>query len=575
MTLQRKILLIGGLAIVGLALVLFESTRMAGHWGVADGIAMTLGLAMGGTGAVLLGRDVLARVSTLRTRVRDAAGASDGVARVDFEGRDELASLAGDINGMIMALDRSRQESDEARVALEERVRQASDELAHAHERLGSEESERRRMEARLAHMSTHDPLTGLHNRARLEDELELQLAHAQRSGRGGAVLWLDLDRFKEINDSLGHVAGDDVLRTVAGRLQAQVRGDTLVSRLGGDEFAFLMPDVDADTALLIASRLLDAVRGEPYAVSGHSLRLCASAGVVLFPEHGCEAEDILSMADLAMYQAKEQGRDRVCLYDPAGEQHAQLRDGLSWAERIEDALRTDRFELWAQQLTSLTERPQARYELLIRMRDAEDTVIAPGAFLPTAERHGSIRQIDRWVVERAIELLQMEAAEGRDTWVDINMSGRSFDDPELLPLIERRLAETGVDPGKLGIEITETAAILDLRKARDFVDRLNALGCRFALDDFGSGFSSLTYLRELPIDCLKIDGSYIQNLCSNPTDQHMVKAMVELARGLGVTTVAEFVEDGETLGLLRSYGVDFGQGFYIHRPEPLAAVFN
>lgn len=575
MTLRAKILLIGGLAIAGLSLVLFETTRAAGNWGLADGIALTLGLAVGGTGAVLLGRDVLARLSVLRTRVLDVGAAGDGVARVEFEGSDEIASLAGDINGVLTALDRSRQESDEARVEAEERARSTSDELAKAREQLGSEETEHRRMEARLAHMSTHDPLTGLHNRARLEDELELQLAHAQRSGRGGAVLWLDLDRFKEINDSLGHVAGDEVLRTVAGRLQSQVRGDTLVSRLGGDEFAFLMPDVDADTALLIAGRLLEAVRGEPYIVSGHTLRLFASVGVVLFPEHGCEAEDILSMADLAMYQAKEQGCDQVCLYDPACERHAQLRDGLTWAERIDDALRTDRFELWAQQLTSLTERPQARYELLIRMRDDQDAIIAPGSFLPVAERVGSIRQIDRWVVERAIELLQMEAAEGRDTWVDINMSGRSFDDPDLLPLIERKLTETGVDPGKLGIEITETAAILDLGKAREFVNRLNALGCRFALDDFGSGFSSLTYLRELPIDCLKIDGSYIQNLCSNPTDQHMVKAMVELARGLGVSTVAEFVEDGETLGLLRSYGVDYGQGFYIHRPEPLQAVFN
>ena len=575
MTLRGRILLIGGLAIAGLALVLFESTRTAGHWGLADGIAVTLGLAMGGTGAVLLGRDVLARVSALRARVRDAGDAGDSAVRVELDGRDEIASLAGDINGMLTAFDRSRQQSDDARVELEERVRLTSDELASARERLDAEASERRRMEARLAHMSTHDPLTGLHNRARLEDELDLQLAHALRTGRGGAVLWLDLDLFKEINDSLGHIAGDEVLRTVAGRLQTQVRGDTLVSRLGGDEFAFLLQDVDADAALLIASRLLDAVRGEPYVVAGHALRLSASAGVVLYPEHECEAEDILSMADLAMYQAKEQGRDRVCLYDPACERHAQLRDGLTWAERIDDALRTDGFELWAQQVTSLTERPQARYELLLRMRDEEDAVIAPGSFLPTAERLGSIRQIDRWVVERAIELLQMEAAEGRDTWVDINMSGRSFDDPDLLPLIERKLTETGVDPGKLGIEITETAAILDLGKARDFVDRLNLLGCRFALDDFGSGFSSLAYLRELPIDCLKIDGSYIQNLCSNTTDQHMVKAIVELARGLGVSTVAEFVEDGETLGLLRSYGVDYGQGFYIHRPEPLVGVFN
>jgi diguanylate cyclase (GGDEF)-like protein len=575
MTLRGKILLIGGLAVAGLLLVLYESSRMGSAWTLADAAALTLGLVVGGTGAVLLGRDVLGRVTSLRHEVREAQWALDGAPRIEVSGRDEIASLASDINGVFESIEQARLDSEEARAELAERVGAVETELAAANDRLTAEANERRRMEARLAHMATHDHLTGLHNRSRFEDELELQLAHAVRSGRNGAVLWLDLDHFKEINDSLGHIAGDEILREVAERLQSELRSDTLAARLGGDEFAFMLPEVGEGDAENVAERLLEAIRTEPFEAMGHSMRICASIGVVRYPEHSTDAEEILSLADVAMYQAKEQGRDRVCVFDPDRDWQSQLRDRLSWAERIEDALRRGRFELWAQQLSSLKAAPQMRYELLIRMRDDADLIIAPASFLPVAERVGSIREIDRWVVERAIELLEAETAEGRDTWVDVNMSGRSFGDEELLPLIERRLVETGIDPARLGIEITETAAILDLAKARSFVQRLNELGCRFALDDFGSGFSSLAYLRELPIDCLKIDGSYIQKLVSSPQDQHMVKSMVELARGLGVTTVAEFVEDGETLGLLRSYGVDYGQGYFIHRPEPLKAVFN
>jgi diguanylate cyclase (GGDEF)-like protein len=577
MSLRGKTLVMGGLMVVALLVGLFGAGQTIRAGSPAAYLLLALvagGVAFVGISFVRLDRSILARLSKLSADVRTVGASVDTAAQVELDGDDELSSLARDINGMLQSIDQARRELDAILGGLEDTVAERTAELAHANEQLKAEIDERKGAEARLAHMASHDHLTGLHNRARFEEELELQLAHAERTGHGGAVLWLDLDHFKEINDSLGHFAGDEVLRLLSKRLQAQVRGDTLIARLGGDEFAFLLPDVDREGAEQVSDRLRQSIHDKPFLAAGHTLHMSASIGVVLYPDHGKLAEDLLSIADLAMYQAKEQGRDRVCVYDPALEGHAELRDRLTWAERIEDALLRDRFELWAQQISSFAHPDKMRYELLIRMRDDADEIIGPASFLPVAERLGSIRAIDRWVVAKAIDLLAREAAAGHDTWVDVNVSGRSFADPDLLPLIERKLMETGVDAGRLGIEITETAAILDLGKAREFVDRLNVVGCRFALDDFGSGFSSLAYLRELPIHCLKIDGSYITKLCSNAQDQHMVKAIVELAKGLGVSTVAEFVEDGETLGLLESYGVDFGQGYFIHRPSPLSEVF-
>lgn len=537
--------------------------------------ALVIALVLGGMGYYLLDMQIVRRVGQLASEVRTISRSADPAARVRRVGRDEITSLTDEINTMLATLYRSKKELDRSREALEERVTERTAELAKTNEQLVAEIDERRLAEARLAHMASHDHLTGLHNRARFEEELELQIAHAERTGRGGAVLWLDVDHFKEINDSLGHIAGDEVLRALSERLLQQVRGDTLIARLGGDEFAFLLSDVDPITAQKVAQRLVDCIDTQPFHSSGHALHLSGSIGVVHFPEHAETLEQILALADLAMYHAKEQGRNRVCVYDPSREWREELHDRLNWAERIESALVNDRFELWAQRISSFSDPGHSRYELLIRMRDDQGGIVAPGAFLPVAERLGSIRAIDRWVVASAIDLLAIEKAEGRDTRVDVNISGRSFTDPDLLPLVQRKLEEMQVDPARLGIEITETAAILDLGKAREFIDQLNGIGCRFALDDFGSGFSSFAYLRELPIDSLKIDGSYIQRLATSPQDQHMVKAMVELAKGLGVSTVAEFVEDGETMRLLTSYGVDFGQGYYIHKPRPTAEVFE
>jgi EAL domain-containing protein (putative c-di-GMP-specific phosphodiesterase class I) len=291
--------------------------------------------------------------------------------------------------------------------------------------------------------------------------------------------------------------------------------------------------------------------------------------GVVLFPDHGTNTEELLARADLAMYRAKEQGRNQYCLYRPDEDWQAELQSRFDWSLLIENALRNDRFLVYAQPVINLATGEIDRHELLIRMEAADGSVIPPGMFLTVAERTGQIAQIDQWMVRRAIDLISMRGGDGRPCCLDVNLSGRAFSDPGLLPLIESELMRTGIDPAQFGVEITETAAVSDMGKAREFIETLKRLGCRVALDDFGSGFSSFYYLRNLPIDCLKIDGSFIQNMYSNKQDQHVVRAIVELAAGFGISSTAEFVEDGKTLDLLREFGVTYAQGFHIAEPGP------
>jgi diguanylate cyclase (GGDEF)-like protein len=536
---------------------------------------IAVGLAIGGVGYVVLDRQVVSRVDRLSREVRAVEASSDAMQRIDLPGTDELSGLSDDINRMLAALDKAQWELNTAQTELESRVQERTGELGRANERLIAEIDDRRAAEESLAFAATHDHLTGLYNRARFEEELELQLAQCRRTGTGGAVLWLDLDHFKEINDSLGHAAGDAVLRAMAERLSQAIRGDSIVARLGGDEFAILVPYVDRARVGPVSVRVLNIIDGEPFLIEDHLLHVSASLGVVLYPDHGTTSLDLLARADLAMYVAKDEGRDRSCMYHDDGRWHEELRARLAWAERIQYALDNDAFEVWAQPIVGLADGGGTRFELLIRMREEDGSIVPPAKFLPVAERLGSIREIDRWMVGQAIDLLAEEKARGRDTRLDVNLSGRSFTDRKLLPLIEERLQATGVDPARLGIEITETAAILDLNKAREFIDRLRQIGCRFSLDDFGSGFSSFAYLRQLPIEALKIDGSFIKDIPRNTQDQHMVRAMVELARALGVSTVAEFVQDDETVAMLRSYGIDFAQGYHVSRPAPVREMLD
>jgi diguanylate cyclase (GGDEF)-like protein len=532
-----------------------------------------IGLALIVVNLLLLDRSVLAPLGQLSRSLGEIETTSDVHRRVPVRGNDELAGIASDVNGMLAALERAQTDVAAARVDLEHRVELRTCELAEANETLLAEIEDRRRAEAQLAFLASHDYLTGLFGRRRFEEELDVELARAQRSGDHGAVLWLDLDHFKEINDSLGHSVGDEMLRGIASIMRETLRSYSSVARLGGDEFAVVLSGVDAEQAMVVASRLVAEVAQQAFLISGHNLRATVSVGAVLYPDHGLSSQDLLARADLAMYHAKREGRGRACLYDPRAEWHAELTARLSWAERIDEALAEGRFQVWAQPICDVGTGEAVRHELLVRMQSPDGEVVLPSEFLPAAERLGRIHAIDRWMVVQAIRCLGDEFKKGRTLHLDVNLSGRAFADVDLLSTVEEELERNGVDPRLLGLEITETAAIVDIVKAQRFVERLGSLGCRFALDDFGAGFSSFYYLKQLPVDCLKIDGSFVRGLLDSEQDQHLVRAIVELGRGLGITVAAEYVEDAKTLDLLRQYGVDYAQGFFLGCPRPLSEV--
>jgi EAL domain-containing protein (putative c-di-GMP-specific phosphodiesterase class I) len=273
------------------------------------------------------------------------------------------------------------------------------------------------------------------------------------------------------------------------------------------------------------------------------------------------------------MYREKSLSRDGVCLYEPGADWHTDVGSRLTWAERIEAALADDSFVVYAQPILDLTNKTVSSYELLIRLRDEDGTILPPGMFLHHAERAGLIRDIDRWMVVRAINIIAEQLRHGRQVRLDVNVSAKAFTDPQILPAVREALADTGIPPALLGIEITETAAATDLVRAQTFIESLRTLGCRFSLDDFGAGFSSFYYLKHLAVDTLKIDGSFVKDLPRSAEDQHLVKAIIELARGLDMDSVAEFVEDEETFSMLGEYGATRAQGYHLGIPGPVEEV--
>jgi diguanylate cyclase (GGDEF)-like protein/PAS domain S-box-containing protein len=451
-------------------------------------------------------------------------------------------------------------------------VRDSEDEPLHVIAQV-QDITDRKRFEGQLQYLADHDSLTGLFNRRRFEEELARELANAERYESRVAVLAIDLDDFKYINDSLGHSIGDALIASVGAALRARLRRTDILARLGGDEFAVILPRVDEQTALEVAQGLLDAVGEVDLAGFGSrgGGKVSASVGVAMFHAAAqLTAEELLVEADIAMYDAKEAGRARAILYDATEDRQERMLSRMTWADRIREALANEAFELHAQPVMSLSGDPIPRSELLLRMLGEDGDVIPPASFLSIAERFDLIQEIDRWVVSRAIEILAEQQAADRDVVLCVNLSAKSVTDPALPDHIEHELQAHGAQGRGLCFEVTETAAVVNIDRARDFAGRVAAMGCEFALDDFGAGFASFYYLKHLAFDLLKIDGEFVTGLSTNLTNQLVVKAVVDIARGLGKRTVAEFVEDAETLELLRGMGVDYAQGFHVAKPAPL-----
>jgi diguanylate cyclase (GGDEF)-like protein/PAS domain S-box-containing protein len=432
--------------------------------------------------------------------------------------------------------------------------------------------TERKQHERELQQLADHDPITNRFNRRRFEQELDRIVSECARYERTAALLVLDLDGFKEVNDLHGHAAGDEILVKVGALLQATVRDSDVVGRLGGDEFGVVVQEADRAEAECVAQKIVAAVRSSGMVISDLvRAQVTASVGIALIePRAEVTAGELQVGADRAMYRAKAEGRSGYAFMVADDEAGAELAARRSWIARLRDSLDNDLFELHAQPIVNINGDGVPRYELLLRMRDDDDKLLAPAAFLDNAERFDLIGGIDRWVLGRAVTMLHDHHRAGNDINLTVNLSGKTMNDESIVADLARMLALHPIPHGALIVEVTETAAIVNIERAAALARDLRALGCHFALDDFGSGFASFYYLKHLEFDYLKIDGEFVANLVGNPADQLVVRAVVDIARGLGSRTIAEFVGDDETVALLQDIGVDYGQGFHLGRPGPL-----
>lgn len=423
-----------------------------------------------------------------------------------------------------------------------------------------------RQTAAQMLYLAERDTLTGLYNRHRFQMELDRMLAEAARQKHPFALLYFDLDEFKAINDHFGHTAGDALLIRVAGEVSGLTRRHEMLFRLGGDEFAVLMPSADEQQALALAERIVQAIARIPFRLGGQVLHISSSLGIALYPMHAADQEQLVIRADAAMYQAKQAGKNTWRIYSQDLDNTTEMVNRLSWNERLGRALERGLFELHFQGVYHIADRRLAHLEALIRLRDEDSgELVPPARFIPVAEKSNRILMLDRWVLRQVVALL---ASHPQGPAIAVNISGRSFDDPKLPAYISELLRDNGVAPARLIVEITETAAVSDLTDAERFIEALREAGCRVCLDDFGAGFASFAYLKHIRVDTIKLDGMFIRNLPHDLDNQVFVRGMVEVARGLGKTTVAECVEDTATLDLLTILGVDKAQGYCLDRPQ-------
>lgn len=429
--------------------------------------------------------------------------------------------------------------------------------------------SERKAAMERLKYMAERDGLTGLYNRSFFLGELERLVDRARRGKNQGALLYIDLDNFKYVNDALGHAAGDRVLVEVAAALNKRARKSDLIARMGGDEFIVLLYNVDQEQAAAVAESFRKTLEDYQFQHATERVDIGCSIGVGLIDENTRSTNEALAHADVACHFAKREGRNRVHLFNNAdAENLTDMSIDMGWSRRIKDAIEHDRLVLAFQAIIHARSEMVAGYEVLVRMLDSNGDLIMPGAFFPAAERFGLAVDIDKWVIVHALAQL----AEGRQSDLSlsysINLAAQTLTRLEVCDLIEERLRFLAIDPAAVTFEVTETSAITDMAAATAFLGRLKEIGCKTALDDFGSGMSSFGYLQTLPIDLVKIDGRFVRKMVQDPIDQAMVKSMNEIAHALGKKTVAEYVEDESILRLLVEFGADYAQGFHIGKPD-------
>ncbi|WP_188747397.1 ammonium transporter [Marinobacterium zhoushanense] len=428
-------------------------------------------------------------------------------------------------------------------------------------------------LQAKLTFQAVHDALTGLVNRREFERRLEQLILSARTDNSSHLVCYLDLDQFKLVNDTCGHRAGDALLRQLAQEVKALVRqGDTL-ARLGGDEFGILLANCPVEQGRMIAEQLRQTIKDFRFSWENQIFSVGVSIGLVPFGQDCPSLDELLSVADAACYAAKDMGRNRVHLYQPDDVELSHRQDQMQWAANIQHAIDCDRFRLFFQVIEPLSVQAGQvpHIEIFVRMLDEHEQLVPPGAFIPAAERYDLMPRIDQWVISNTLAWLGDRLhVDNSPLHCAINLSGASIGGKEYLERIKADIERHRIPAHYLCFEITETAAMLDPEAACSFIEELRSLGCHFALDDFGSGLSSFGYLKKLPVDYVKIDGIFIRDMANNEIDQAMVASINNIAHIMGLKTVAEFVEDRKTMGLLRQIGVDYAQGYLIGEPAPL-----
>ena len=432
--------------------------------------------------------------------------------------------------------------------------------------------TELRVLSEELSYQATHDSLTGLYNRREFERRLDAAIAALDAGGPPAALLYMDLDQFKLINDTSGHFAGDQLLAQLAALFAGILPADAMVARLGGDEFAILLERTDEARAMALAERVRLEIDGYVFGWEQRNYTVSASMGVVMLQGPGLSQRALLAHADTACYMAKERGRNRVHLFSEDDSETSKRRSEMEWAGRIREAIGEGRFILHFQELAPLWYGEQAEgvhMELLIRLRDENGNMVPPGAFIPAAERFGLMPQLDRWVVDTALANFSRLHPSGKPVKLcAINLSGPTFEDDSFADFVLKRLEDYGVSPQRICFEITETAAVSNMARAVEFMQKLRSAGCKFSLDDFGSGMASFGYLKNLPVDFIKIDGSFIRNIETDPVSYSIVRAVTDIGHQLGLQVVAEWVADERARDLLRGLSVDYAQGFAVHKPE-------
>ncbi len=431
--------------------------------------------------------------------------------------------------------------------------------------------SEMRHLAHKMSYQTSHDVLTGLINRSEFEHRLDTALESVRRSTASHVVCYIDLDQFKVINDTCGHAAGDELMKQLSTKLATTLGEHDILARLGGDEFGVLLFNCELAHGVEVAAYLLESVKALRFVWEDKTFNLAASIGVVPLNQELAAITDVLRAADSACGVAKELGRNRIHIFHPNDLTMAKQHGQMQWMQRIQRALDEDQFRLYFQPIVDLNDAARSHQgEVLVRMLDSAGQIVAPARFLPSAERYHLMPRIDRWVIRKFLGWLKQQQANGQQAPYFINLSGQSLNDGQFLDFVTDELKASGVSAHRIGFEITETTAIQNVAKATHFITSLKSLGCRFSLDDFGSGVSSFAYLKNLPVDYLKIDGSFVVDMAGDRINTAMVESINQIGHLMGIKTIAESVENDHTLVALRNLGVDYVQGYHLGRPRPL-----